>query len=209
MRVIEIIKTIQGEGTRAGRPCHLIRLAGCNLRCRWCDTPHAQPVDGGRQMSVDQVLVAVAVDACKRALVTGGEPLVQHEATAGLCVDLLDRGFEVLLETNGSVDFSGLDGRVIRIVDVKCPSSGQEERNRLDLLDGLRDRDEIKFVLADEADYRWARALLAERRRHWRATVLFGAVAGALDPGELARWILRDDLDVRLNVQWHKRLGLP
>lgn len=207
MRIFEIIKTIQGEGAHAGRPCHLIRMAGCNLRCVYCDTSAALPMDSGEEMSVEQVVAAVDADACRLALVTGGEPLVQHDQCVELCGTLLDRGFEVLLETNGSFDWGSVNAGVVKIVDVKTPSSGESEHNRLDLLDKLGERDEIKFVIGDEADYRWSCELLAKHRNLWQAQILFGPV-DTLAASELAQWILRDDFGVRLQVQLHKLLGL-
>jgi 7-carboxy-7-deazaguanine synthase len=208
MRICQIVKTIQGEGSHAGRPCWLIRFAGCNLRCAYCDTPEALPMDAGREMALADVLKAMAGDPCRLALVTGGEPLAQQGACVALCAALLEAGFEVLIETNGSVDFRCLDPRVVKVVDVKTPASGAAGHNRLDLLDALSERDEIKFVLCDEADYQWACRLLAERGGCWRAAVLFGSTE-ALHPAEVARWILRDGLGVRLNVQLHKLLDLP
>lgn len=208
MRVFQIIKTIQGEGGRAGRPCWLIRLAGCNLRCAYCDTPGALPMNAGREMALAAVLDAVDGDRCRLALVTGGEPLVQREACLALCEGLLARGFEVLVETNGSLDFRPLPPAAVKIVDVKAPASGAESNNRLDLLASLTSCDEIKFVLCGEADYRWARRLLVEQGGTWRAPVFFG-VAESLPAAVLARWILRDGLAVRLTVQLHKLLGLP
>ena len=208
MRIFEIVKTIQGEGTHAGRPCHLIRFAGCNLRCAYCDTPAALPMDAGEQMSLDQVVDAVDVDACKLALITGGEPLVQADDCRDLCDVLHERGFEVLLETNGSLDWQPMDARVVKIVDVKTPSSGEVDRNRADLLTILTDRDEIKFVLGDEADYRWACQFVAANRDAWEAQILFGPV-DTLAAAELAGWILRDDIAVRLQIQLHKILRLP
>lgn len=210
LKINEIILTIQGEGTRAGLPCTLVRLAGCNLRCRWCDTRHAWAE--GREMPPEQVLAEVRRLCCRRVELTGGEPLLQDESRP-LLARLCDHGCEVLLETNGSVDISGVDARVVRIVDVKCPSSGESGAMRWENLAALTPRDEVKFVLADRADYDYARAVIAKHDLIRRCPVLLSPVIVAcdfaqretgLDPALLAEWILQDKLDVRLNLQLHK-----
>jgi len=218
LNVNEIILTIQGEGTRAGLPCTLVRLTGCNLRCRWCDSRHAWTE--GSDRSLEDVLAEVRRLSCRRVEVTGGEPLLQ-----GPCRDLLGRlcrdGCEVLLETNGSLDISGLDPRVVRIVDVKCPSSGCDASVRWENLPLLTARDEVKFVLADRADYDYARGVLERHGLVGRCPVLFSPLTAGgadlppdaaervggrlqLEPSRLAEWILQDGLDVRLNLQLHK-----
>ena len=200
--VNEIFKSIQGESTRAGLPCVMIRLAGCNLHCAWCDTAYAQPADAGQAMSVQDVLARVAELNCPRAEVTGGEPLLQPAATA-LLARLCDAGFETLLETNGSQDIAPVDPRVVRIVDFKCPSSGAEAANRWENVEHLTARDEVKFVIADRRDYQYARDAAARHGLARRCTVIFSPAAPAA-PAELARWILQDGLDVRLGLQLHK-----
>ena len=203
LRVNEIFYSLQGESTRAGLPCVLIRLTGCHLRCRWCDTAYA--FYEGEWLSRAEVLARVAAFGCPLVELTGGEPLLQPGALP-LLAELCDAGYEVLLETSGAVDVAPVDPRVRKIVDVKCPGSGEAERNHWPNLDLLRPTDEIKLVIADEADYRWARDLVLERQLHRRCPVHFSPVAGELAPAALAEWILRDHLPVRLQLQLHKQL---
>ena len=203
LRVNEIFYSLQGESTRAGRPCVLVRLTGCHLRCGWCDTAYA--FYEGEWLSRAEVLARVAAFGCPLVELTGGEPLLQPGALP-LLADLCNAGYEVLLETSGAVDIAPVDPRVRRIVDVKCPGSGEVERNHWPNLDLLRETDELKLVIADEADYRWARDLVLERELHRRCPVHFSPVAGSLDPAALADWILRDRLPVRLQLQLHKQL---
>jgi 7-carboxy-7-deazaguanine synthase len=181
----------------------LVRLTGCHLRCVWCDTAYA--FYEGEWLSREEVLARVAAFGCPLVEVTGGEPLLQPGALP-LLGALCDAGYEVLLETSGAVDIAPVDPRVRRIVDVKCPGSGEADRNLAANLDVLRSTDELKLVLADEGDYRWARELVVERELHRRCPVHFSPVAGALSPATLAEWILRDRLPVRLQLQLHKLL---
>lgn len=206
VKVNEIFYSIQGESTRAGRPCVLVRLTGCQMRCVWCDSEHS--FYEGDWMSLDEVLARVAAFGCPLVELTGGEPLLQPGA-APLLVRLCDAGHEVLLETGGGLDISGVDPRVRRIVDVKCPGSGEAASNLWSNLALLTPRDEVKFVLADEADYRWARDRLAEHRLDRLCTVHFSPVSGRLEPRRLAEWILADRLPVRLGFQLHKDLWGP
>jgi 7-carboxy-7-deazaguanine synthase len=201
LRVIEIFLSIQGEGSRIGLPCTFVRLAGCNLRCQWCDTRHAWA--GGRELTVDRVLREVAKLRCRRVELTGGEPLLQEDS-AELLRQFCDLGYEVLLETNGSVSIASVDPRVIRIMDIKCPASGMAERNLWANVMHLTARDEVKFVIAGRDDYQWARNVLAKHRLLLRCPVIFQAVAGQQDASELAEWILADDVDVRMGIQLHK-----
>ena len=201
IKVNEIFLSIQGESTRAGLPCTLVRLAGCNLRCEWCDTRYAW--QDGRDMSVDEILAAVAALACRRVEVTGGEPLIQPAAVE-LLRRLCDAGYETLLETNGSQDISQVDGRVVRIVDFKCPSSGQDHANLWQNAEHLTCRDEVKFVIADRRDYDFACRAVREHGLTARCPVIFSPVHGRLEPAELAAWMLADRLDVRLGLQLHK-----
>jgi 7-carboxy-7-deazaguanine synthase len=203
LHVNEIFHSIQGESTHAGRPCVFVRLTGCNLRCSWCDTAYA--FHEGSAWTVEAVLDRVSSFPCTLVEVTGGEPLLQPEAI-DLMRALLDRGHEVLLETGGSLPIEGVPVGVRRIVDVKCPGSGECERNRWENLEALRPGDELKFVIADRADYDWAAGVLRSRALHDKATVLFSAVHGALPAGELARWVIDDGLPVRVQVQVHKIL---
>jgi 7-carboxy-7-deazaguanine synthase len=204
-RVSEIIFSIQGESSRAGLPCVLVRLAGCNLNCSWCDTPHAQDPSAGEPMTRDKILAKVKSFECPRVELTGGEPLLQAGA-----IDLLqafcDAGYETLLETNGSVDITGVDDRVRRIVDIKCPSSGHVEANLWENLGALTDRDEVKFVIANHKDYEFAKMILDEHPIAKKCHVFFSPVWETLPAATLAEWILADKLDVRLGMQLHKIL---
>ena len=201
LRINEIFHSIQGESTRAGLPCVFVRLTGCNLRCSWCDTEYA--FHEGRAMSVDEVLAEVERFGCRLVEVTGGEPLLQAEATT-LMETLVARGYRVLLETGGSLAVENVPAGVVRIVDIKCPGSGEVDSNRWENLTHLGSTDEIKFVIRDRPDYEWAAARTRELSR--KCPVLFSPVHDVLDPGELARWVLRDGLDVRVQIQLHKVL---
>ncbi len=203
LRVNEIFHSIQGESSHAGRPCVFVRLTGCNLRCVWCDTAYA--FHQGSAWTVDEVVDRVATYACKLVEVTGGEPLLQPEAI-DLMRALLARGHDVLLETGGSLPIEPVPEGVQRIVDVKCPGSGESDRNRWENLDALRPGDELKFVIADRTDYDWAVGVLRSRALHERAPVLFSAVQESTLAGELARWVLDDRLPVRVQLQMHKVL---
>jgi 7-carboxy-7-deazaguanine synthase len=203
LTVNEVFHSIQGEGTRAGRPCVFVRLTGCPLRCTWCDTAYAFH-EGVRRTRED--VVAEAERFSSRLLcLTGGEPLVQP-AAFDLVSCLLDRGWEVVVETSGHVSLERLDRRAAAIMDVKAPGSGETARMDWSNLDRLAAKDEAKFVLADRADYEWSRDLVRERRLDERCTVLFSPVHGGLDGGALGRWILEDGLAVRLQLQLHKYL---
>jgi 7-carboxy-7-deazaguanine synthase len=198
----EIFTSIQGESTFTGLPCTFVRTGGCNLHCRWCDTPQARR--GGAAMSRRQVTERALDGGSSLVAVTGGEPLTQP-AVLPLMVALCDAGRTVLLETNGSRDISGVDPRVHRIMDLKAPGSGQGDHNRLENLEHLTDRDELKFVLADRGDYEWMVRIIADHRLDQRGLALLVAcVIGELEPRQLASWVLADRLDVRLQVQLHK-----
>lgn len=203
LRVNEIFYSIQGESTRAGRPCVFVRLTGCQMRCRWCDTEYAFYEGGWRTR--DEILAEVAGHGCPLVEVTGGEPLLQPGCRP-LLTALCDAGYEVLLETGGGLDIGHVDPRVRRIVDVKCPGSGEADSNHWPNLDRLTATDEVKFVLADEADYRWARDVIRRHRLGERCEVLVSPVHGELSGEDLAAWILADRLPVRLQLQLHKAL---
>jgi 7-carboxy-7-deazaguanine synthase len=218
LRVNEIFHSIQGESSHAGRPCVLVRLTGCQMRCTWCDSEHS--FYEGSWMSLDEVLEAVGRFECALVEVTGGEPLLQPGAPR-LMRALCERGYEVLLETGGGLDVSVVVSRVRRIVDVKCPASGEHRNNLWSNLERLTPRDELKFVIADRRDYEWARGQLRERRLDALCQVNFAPVEGGIGGtgGEpdgapaagaaavaLAGWILEDRLPVRLNLQLHKLL---
>ncbi|HUW38088.1 MAG TPA: 7-carboxy-7-deazaguanine synthase QueE [Rhodocyclaceae bacterium] len=203
LKISEIFHSLQGESSRVGLPTVFVRLTGCPLRCTWCDTEYA--FTGGSGMSVAEVLAEVGRYGCGTVCVTGGEPLAQRG-----CPDLLralcDAGYSVSLETSGALDLSGVDPRVAKIMDLKAPGSGESEKNRWQNLAQLTASDEIKFVLASEADYQWAKTAVSERKLDALCPVLFSPVAGQLDPAQLAGWILRDRLPVRFQLQLHKLL---
>jgi len=198
----EIYASIQGESTFVGVPCTFVRLTGCNLRCSWCDTPQA--FTGGASRPRAEVLTEALSFDTPLVLLTGGEPLLQAGALP-LMAELCDAGATVLLETSGERDISAVDPRVHRIVDLKAPGSGESERNRWDNLSHMGERDELKFVLADRADYEWARDVIAREAPQQRvAAVLLSPVHGKLDPQQLVEWTLQDKLPVRVQVQVHK-----
>jgi 7-carboxy-7-deazaguanine synthase len=203
LTVNEIFFSIQGEGTRTGQPCVFVRLTGCPLRCVWCDTAYA--FHEGQKRSEDEVLAEIARYPCRLVLLTGGEPLAQPAAFP-FVTRLADEGWQVLVETSGHVPLEALDPRAVAIMDVKAPGSGETHRMHWDNLERLRATDEAKFVIGDRRDYEWSRDLVRERALARRCTVLFSPVHGVLDPGALARWVLEDGLDVRLQVQLHKYL---
>lgn len=202
MIVYEIFKSIQGESTYAGLPCVFVRLAGCNLSCSWCDTPYARVPDEAVELTVAEVIEKVGGYNCPIVEITGGEPLLQEEA-AELAAGLLDRSYRVLLETNGSVCLSGLDPRVVKIVDVKCPSSGHAGSFLLENLEHISPDDEVKFVIGGREDYDSAIRFMEEFLRGRTEKVLFAPVRPQLSPRELSEWILRDALKVRLQLQLH------
>ena len=203
LRITEIFASLQGESTRVGLPTVFVRLTGCPLRCSWCDTAYA--FSGGETRTLDDLLAEVAGHGLRHVCVTGGEPLAQKGCLA-LLAALCDAGHDVSLETSGALDIAGVDPRVSRIMDLKAPGSGELARNRLENLALLNAHDELKFVLADAADYEWAKQQIAEYRLAECCTVLLSPVAGALDPAELAGWIVRDRLPVRFQLQLHKIL---
>ena len=202
--VHEVYASIQGESTHAGRPCVFVRTTGCHLRCAWCDTEHA--FHEGKERTVDSLVDEVIALGIPLVELTGGEPLLQKSALV-LVTRLLDRGLEVLIETSGGVSIEGVDARAKLIVDVKAPGSGEDARNvwkNLPLL--VPGKDELKFVLADERDYAWAKQVLVERGVPPGVTVLFSPVWSSLAPSTLAEWIARDRLPVRFQLQLHKIL---
>ena len=206
MKVTEIFHSIQGESTHAGRPCVFVRLSACDLRCRWCDTAYA--FTGGEETPLEEILSRVRSHGCPLVEVTGGEPLL-HKETPELCRRLLAEGFEVLLETGGHRDISTLPREVRVILDVKCPGSGESARVRWENLAILPPGGEIKFVIADRADYEWAREVVRERDLAARHPVLFSPVFGELGYEDLASWVLADRLPVRFQLQVHKHIWDP
>lgn len=203
LKVSEIFFSIQGESTYVGLPCVFIRLAGCNLRCRWCDAAYAQTPDQGEDFSIEQIIGEIKKFNCKLVEITGGEPLSQKE-TPALINRLLKLGYEALLETNGSVDLKPVDERVIKIVDVKCPSSGHVGSFLMENFNFISVRDEIKFVIADRRDYEFARDFLETYILDKTTKILFAPVYPQMSSQELAKWILKDGLKVRLQLQMHK-----
>jgi 7-carboxy-7-deazaguanine synthase len=206
MRVTEIFHSLQGESTFAGCPCVFVRLTGCPLRCTWCDTEYA--FFGGMDRSIDDILDAVRSYACHLVEVTGGEPLAQPD-TSTLLRRLCDEEFTVLLETSGAVDTTIVDPSVRIILDVKCPGSGMMERMHWPNVERLRPQDEAKFVIQDRNDYEWATSILNRFQLTDRCPVLFSPVFGALDPRQLAEWLLADRLPIRLQLQLHKHIWAP
>lgn len=203
LKIYEIFYSIQGESTFAGRPCVLVRLTGCQMRCSWCDTEYA--FHGGGWQTLPEVLAAVAAFGCPLVEVTGGEPLLQPGCLPLLSA-LCDAGYEVLLETGGGLDIAPVDARVRRILDIKCPGSGESENNRWENLADLRATDEVKFVVAGRGDYDWAKGVIAERGLAGDCPLHFSPVWESCPPAELASWILADRLPVRLTLQQHKIL---
>ena len=207
MVVTEIFKSIQGESTFAGLPCVFVRLTGCNLRCHWCDTAYA--FHGGQKMSVEEVLVRVRKLGGKLVEITGGEPLLQKEVYA-LTEQLLAKSYQVLIETSGERFVGDLPAAAVKIVDVKCPGSGESGKFCLDNLAVLDHKDQVKFVILDEADYLYAREFLARHDLRGKVDeVIFSPVFGPMSPRTLTEWILRDNLDVRLGLQLHKFIWEP
>jgi len=202
LKVTEIYTSIQGETTFAGFPCTFVRLAGCNLRCSWCDTAYAW--SGGESLDRREIIRRLR-DGPSLVTVTGGEPLLQAE-TPALVADLLREGFTVLVETNGTLPVEPLDPDCVRILDIKPPSSGYCDRTRWSNLDHLLPWDEVKIVIADREDYSWALEVIRTREICRKVVVNFSAAHGRLAPAELARWVLEDGIEVRVNLQLHRVL---
>jgi len=209
LRVYETFSSLQGESTWAGLPCFFIRLAGCNLSCRYCDTLSARDLAAGREMTVAELVALAKSSGLALVEITGGEPLLQT-GTPALCRALLATGVRVLLETNGSLPFGRLPAGVIRIMDVKCPGSGESSRLHRANLAALRPQDEVKFVLTDRHDYEYARRMIRRHQLHQKTTnLLFSPAWAQLDSEELAAWIMADRLPVRLQLQLHKLIWGP
>jgi 7-carboxy-7-deazaguanine synthase len=207
LTVNEIFYSIQGESTRAGRPCVFVRLTACDLRCSWCDTPYA--FHEGRKMSIDEVVAVVDAYKCQLVEITGGEPLLQEDV-----YELMDRLLAgdgtVMLETGGHRPITRVPRAVVKIVDIKCPGSGEADKNDWTNLDRLAPHDEVKFVIADRADYEFAREAIARHRLpSHTAAILFSPVHDVLAPKALSEWILEDRLPVRLQLQLHKFIWPP
>ncbi len=203
LRISEIFFSLQGETSRTGLPTVFVRLTGCPLRCVYCDTTYA--FSGGESMTLAAIMAEVAKHRAHHVCVTGGEPLAQKNCLVLLRM-LCDAGYDVSLETSGALDVSGVDARVAKVLDIKTPSSGEVEKNLWRNLEHLSAQDEIKFVLDGEADYHWAVQKLDELKLAQRCAVLFSPVQGRLAAKDLAEWILRDHLPVRMQIQLHKVL---
>ncbi len=208
MRITEIFYSIQGESSFAGLPCTFVRLTWCNLRCSWCDSEYT--FTGGAEMSLDEVMEQVRAYGCKLVEVTGGEPLVQKRECCALVTRLCDEGFTVLVETGGGLDASVLDARAVKILDVKCPGSGEAGRNVWSNLERLNPRDEIKFVIKDRADFDFALDVIERFGLNARAPqVLFSPVWGAVEFKDLAEWVLHSGAHARMQLQLHKFIWGP
>jgi 7-carboxy-7-deazaguanine synthase len=202
----EIYHSIQGESTHSGRPCIFVRLTYCNIRCTYCDSAYA--FEDGREMTIEDILTEVRQYDCRLVEVTGGEPLFQENAPL-LLSQLCDAGYEVLLETGGTIDIGPVDSRVQRIVDLKCPSSGMMKKNYWKNLEQLRPKDEIKFVIGTRQDYEWSREIVRKYGLTGKVVVLMSVAFGGLEPVRLCEWILQDHLEVRFQLQAHKYIWSP
>jgi len=203
LKITEIFFSLQGEALTVGVPTTFVRLTGCPLRCRYCDTTYA--FTGGEWMDLEQILQRVASNKTDYVTVTGGEPLAQKNCLDLLC-QLCDNGYRVSLETSGALDVSAVDPRVVKVMDIKTPGSGEDSRNRLQNFDFISAQDQIKFVICDQQDYEWSRELVTEHRLNERCEILFSPSYQQLEAAELADWILRDSLPVRMQMQLHKLL---
>ncbi len=201
LRVNELFVSIQGESSYAGIPCIFIRLTGCNLRCSYCDTAYAY--DEGSEMSLTEIIKIVKRHECRNVCITGGEPLLQENINK--LINLLKKSnFNVYIETNGSRNIDTLPKGIVRVVDIKCPGSGMDQEIDWKNIERLRSKDEVKFIISSKSDYEWAKKITRKYNIIDRVTVLFGLVHGRLKPKTLAGWILKDKLDVRLQLQLHK-----
>ena len=201
LKVNEIYLSVQGESSYTGLPCVFIRLTGCNLRCIWCDTAYA--FYEGKSMSIDEIVGKVKNFGVKLIEITGGEPLMQ-ENVYPLMNGLIEKGFQVLLETGGSLSLEKVPRDIIKIMDIKCPGSGEHKNNNLDNLKFLETKDEVKFVILNRHDYEWSRDLIHKYKIHEIAHILISPVYDKLELKEIVKWILEDKLPVRLQTQLHK-----
>lgn len=206
LTINEIFHSIQGESSCMGLPCVFVRLTGCNLRCTWCDTEYA--FYEGKTMSLDDIMSQVKKFDCRLVEITGGEPLAQ-EGVHVLMKRLCDEGYDVLLETSGSINIARVDPRVRRIVDIKCPDSGMEKQNLWENINHLTPTDEVKFVIGSRTDFDWAVSVMRKHALSAKCPVLMSPVFGEIQPIELAQWILDERLDVRFQLQMHKYIWEP
>ncbi len=201
IKINEIYLSVQGESTHTGLPCIFIRLTGCNLRCSWCDTAYA--FHEGKNMSIDEILQKVENFGIHLVEITGGEPLMQDNVYT-LMRRLIENGYKVMLETGGSISLERVPKDVIKIMDLKCPGSGEQEKNNLDNLKLLAPHDEVKFVILDKKDYEWSRDIIKKYKINETAHILLSPVFDKLELKEMVKWILEDRLPVRLQTQLHK-----
>ena len=201
IKINEIYLSVQGESTHTGLPCIFIRLTGCNLRCSWCDTAYA--FHEGKNMSIDEILQKVENFGIHLVEITGGEPLMQDNVYT-LMRRLIEKGYKVMLETGGSISLERVPKDVIKIMDLKCPGSGEQEKNNLDNLKLLAPHDEVKIVILDRKDYEWSRDIIKKYKINETAHILISPVFDKLELKEMVKWILEDQLPVRLQTQLHK-----
>ncbi len=206
LKINEIYFSIQGEGTKAGLPCVFIRLTYCNLRCTYCDTEYA--FYEGKDMSLEQVIEDVKKYGCNLVEVTGGEPLIQKECIP-LMRELCNLGYEVMIETGGSLPIKNIDPRVKVIMDLKCPSSKMTKKNHYDNINYLKDFDEVKFVIGSREDYEWSKQMIEQYELNKKCIVLFSPVFGSIEPVNIVDWMLEDKLNVRFQLQMHKFIWDP
>jgi 7-carboxy-7-deazaguanine synthase len=206
IKINEIYFSIQGESSKAGLPCVFVRLTYCNLRCSYCDTEYA--FYEGKDYSIEQIIDEVKKYNCKLVEITGGEPLVQEECLH-LMKKLSDEGYEVLLETGGSLPIKNVDQRVMIIMDLKCPSSGMIKKNFYENIEYLKPTDEVKFVMGNREDYEWSKEIIEKYDLTNKANILFSVVFSELEPVKLVDWILEDKLNVRFQLQMHKFIWDP
>ena len=206
LKINEIFKSIQGESTHSGLPCIFIRLTYCNLRCTYCDTEYA--FHDGKDMSISDIINHIKPMKTKLVEVTGGEPMLQDN-TIPLMIALLKKKYHVLLETSGAISLKDVPSEVKKIVDFKCPSSAMSDRNLWSIIDELNDKDEIKFVIGNQEDYEWTKSKINKYNLNQKWTILISPVFGKISLEKLAEWILKDNLDVRLQLQMHKYIWDP
>jgi 7-carboxy-7-deazaguanine synthase len=206
LKVNEIYHSIQGESSKAGLPCVFVRLTYCNLRCVYCDTEYA--FYEGEEKTVDEIISEVKKYGCNLVELTGGEPLVQEESLE-LMKRLCDEGFEVMLETGGSLPIEHVDKMAMIVMDLKCPSSGMDKKNLYENIDFLKQTDELKFVIGNREDYEWAKKIILDYEADDKCNILFSVVFGKLEPVKLVEWIIEDKLDVRYQLQMHKYIWHP
>lgn len=207
LKVNEIFYSIQGEGTSAGLPCVFVRLTYCNLRCTYCDTEYA--FYDGKDMEISEIIAEVKKYQCNLVEITGGEPLMQMDECLDMMKQFCKEGFEVLIETSGSLSIKEIDQRVKIIMDLKCPSSGMVKKNLYENINYLKSTDELKFVIGSREDYDWALDVIKKYQLINKCEILFSVVFDKLEPVQLVNWILKDKLNVRFQLQVHKFIWLP